>query len=79
MGVSDDRRRADVEHGEQVGQFLPDQQGWVVADRGAVLRYQRQGSAGWTDAGRDAALLPADATAVEVTRPAGTPVTVPLG
>ena len=62
---------------------LPDQQGWVVADRGAALRYQRGAGSGnsaqWIDAGKDAALIPADAVAVRVTRAGGAPVTVQLG
>jgi hypothetical protein len=47
---------------------LPDNQGWLVANVGATLRCRR-GSDGWLSVGRDAALLPARATAVEVTRP----------
>jgi hypothetical protein len=52
---------------------LPDGQGWVVADRGATLR-QRTGDGPWQAAGRDAALLPAAANEVEVTRPGMSPV-----
>jgi hypothetical protein len=56
---------------------LPDGQGWVVADRGAMLRH-RTGDGAWQNAGRDAALLPPAATEVEVTRPGWQPVTAPL-
>lgn len=51
---------------------LPDAQGWVVAAVGSSLRY-RIGSGAWVSAGKDAALLPAYATAVHVTPIAGTP------
>ncbi|HEU5110535.1 MAG TPA: hypothetical protein VFT95_18495, partial [Micromonosporaceae bacterium] len=44
---------------------LPGAAGWVVAKKGAVLRY-RLGDGAWTDAGADAALLPPEATAVSV-------------
>ncbi|MEU6206518.1 hypothetical protein ABZ814_23385 [Micromonospora musae] len=45
---------------------LPDEQGVLVAAEGAALDY-RIGTGKWHDAGRDAALLPADATEVRVT------------
>ncbi|WP_088287395.1 hypothetical protein [Kineosporia sp. A_224] len=59
---------------------LPERQGWVVASVGAALRYRVTPSGSWTDAGRDAALLPdADRLEVEVTRDGTTPVVVTLG
>ncbi|MER5332890.1 hypothetical protein [Micromonospora sp. NPDC002717] len=57
---------------------LPDGQGVLVAAEGAGLSY-RIGSGRWQDAGRDAALLPADATEVRVTAAGGEVVTVPVG
>jgi hypothetical protein len=48
---------------------FPDRQGWLVAAKGATFRY-RVGPGPWLTAGREAALLPAGATQVEVT-PAG--------
>ncbi|MFN2540403.1 MAG: hypothetical protein ABR549_19915, partial [Mycobacteriales bacterium] len=56
---------------------LPDAQGWVVAAVGSSLRY-RIGSGAWVSAGKDAALLPAHATAVQVTPLGGTPSVVNL-
>jgi hypothetical protein len=44
---------------------LPRGAGWVVAQRDATLRY-RTATSGWVDAGRNAALLPAGAVAVQV-------------
>ena len=44
---------------------LPDRQGWLVAAKGAQLAW-RTGSGAWTPAGRNAALLPAAATEVQV-------------
>ncbi|MBI4941271.1 MAG: hypothetical protein HY830_11045 [Actinobacteria bacterium] len=59
---------------------LPEGQGWVVADVGAALRYRVTPSGSWTDAGRDAALLPDAATLqVEVTRGGAAPAVVTLG
>ncbi|MEH1167855.1 hypothetical protein V6V47_20960 [Micromonospora sp. CPCC 205539] len=45
---------------------LPDSQGILVAAEGAVLTY-RSNAGQWQDAGRDAALLPADTTEIRVT------------
>jgi hypothetical protein len=56
---------------------LPDAQGWVVAAIGATLKYRIRSGA-WVSAGRDAALLPASATAVQVTAKGGAPVVVNL-
>ncbi|RLK23330.1 hypothetical protein DER29_1190 [Micromonospora sp. M71_S20] len=50
---------------------LPDGQGVLVATEGAALSY-RIGAGRWHDAGRGAALLPADATEVRVTAAGGT-------
>lgn len=47
---------------------LENGQGTLVAARGANLRYRTTTHGPWTDAGKDAALLPANATHVEVTR-----------
>jgi hypothetical protein len=44
---------------------LPDRQGWLVAAKGTQLAW-RTGSGAWTSAGRNAALLPAAATEVQV-------------
>ncbi|MER7334875.1 MULTISPECIES: hypothetical protein [unclassified Micromonospora] len=57
---------------------LPDAQGVLVAAEGATLSY-RVGAGRWQDAGRDAALLPADATDVRVTAADGEIATVPVG
>ncbi|MFG1775962.1 hypothetical protein ACGFIG_05975 [Micromonospora sp. NPDC049048] len=54
---------------------LPDGQGVLVAAEGAALSY-RVGAGEWHDAGRGAALLPADATEVRVTATGGTVSTV---
>ncbi|KAB1156472.1 hypothetical protein F6X68_11355 [Micromonospora sp. AMSO12t] len=54
---------------------LPDGQGVLVAAEGAALSY-RVGAGEWHDAGRGAALLPADATEVRVTAAGGTVTTV---
>ncbi|MEW2376113.1 hypothetical protein AB0883_08420 [Micromonospora sp. NPDC047812] len=54
---------------------LPGGQGVLVATEGAALSY-RTGAGRWHDAGRGAALLPADATEVRVTAPGGTVTTV---
>ncbi|MEN3360650.1 MAG: hypothetical protein V7637_4632 [Mycobacteriales bacterium] len=56
---------------------LPRQQGWLVAQKGAVLRYRTSAAGGWLDAGQNAALLPADAVTVQVTR-GGQVTDVPL-
>jgi hypothetical protein len=50
---------------------LPDGQGVLVVTEGAALSY-RVGTGRWHDAGRGAALLPADATQVRVTTAGGT-------
>ncbi|MBC6449026.1 hypothetical protein [Actinokineospora xionganensis] len=55
---------------------LENGQGTLVAARGAVLRYRVDGD--WIDAGKDAALLPANATQVEVTRDGTPPLFVTL-
>jgi hypothetical protein len=47
---------------------LPRGQGWLVAQRGAQLRYRTAAGGAWVDAGHNAALLPATAVAVQVTR-----------
>lgn len=57
---------------------LPDGQGILVAAEGAALSY-RVGGGRWQDAGRDAALLPANATEVRVTADDGQAATVPVG
>lgn len=54
---------------------LPDGQGVLVAAEGAALSY-RVGAGEWQDAGRGAALLPADATEVRVTAAGGAASTV---
>ncbi|MFY1598387.1 hypothetical protein [Micromonospora sp. WMMD737] len=54
---------------------LPDGQGVLVVAEGAALSY-RVGAGEWHDAGRGAALLPADATEVRVTAAGGTASTV---
>ncbi|RKN48598.1 hypothetical protein D7223_11515 [Micromonospora endolithica] len=56
---------------------LPDDQGVLVAAEGAALSY-RIGDGAWQGAGRNVALLPADATAVRVTDASGTVRTVPV-
>jgi hypothetical protein len=56
---------------------LPDNQGILVAAEGAALSY-RIGDGTWQDAGRDAALLPADATDVRVTDAGGAISSIPL-
>jgi hypothetical protein len=58
---------------------MPDEQGWVVAAYGAALRYRTTPGGPWTDAGRNAALLPDAAIEVEVTRDGQPPVAVRLG
>jgi hypothetical protein len=55
---------------------LPDGQGTVVAAEGAALSYRS--GAGWRDAGRDAALIPAGVTEVRVTPSGGAASTVRL-
>ncbi|GAA4029414.1 hypothetical protein GCM10022247_63130 [Allokutzneria multivorans] len=55
---------------------LPDGQGWVVASYGATLRYNLGGL--WVTAQGDAALLPAAATHLEITKPGAVAVVVPL-
>ena len=45
---------------------IPDDGGWIVADRGKELRYRTSPEAPWQKAGRDAALLPANTTEVLV-------------
>ncbi|MEK8105276.1 hypothetical protein NKG94_08965 [Micromonospora sp. M12] len=57
---------------------LPDDQGFLVAAEGSALSY-RVGDGQWQDAGRDAALLPATATDVQVTDADGTATSVPVG
>ncbi|WP_086819302.1 hypothetical protein [Allokutzneria sp. NRRL B-24872] len=47
---------------------LPDQQGWIVASYRASLKY-RIGEQDWVSVQGDAALLPASATHVEITKP----------
>lgn len=54
---------------------LPDEQGILIAAEGAALSY-RVGTGKWRDAGRDAALLPADATEVRVTPANGNATTM---
>lgn len=56
---------------------LPDNQGVLVAAEGAALSY-RIGDGTWQDAGRNAALLPADATDVRVIDAGGTVTSVPI-
>ena len=58
---------------------LPDGQGWIVASQGATLRY-RIGDQAWVGVQGDAALLPAAATHVEITKPGSqnSAMTVPL-
>lgn len=56
---------------------LPDEQGWIVAHYQAKLRYSTSSADGpWHDAGKDAALLPHDTEAVEVTLPGEEPEVV---
>ena len=50
---------------EPVRLRLPDGQGTLLAAEGASLRYRVAGGA-WQDAGRNAALLPADATEADI-------------
>jgi hypothetical protein len=57
---------------------LPDDQGVLVAAEGSALSY-RVGDGQWQDAGRDAALLPATATDVQVTDANGTVTSVQIG
>jgi hypothetical protein len=57
---------------------LPDRQGVFVAADGATLRY-RINRGLWQPAGRHAALLPAQATEVEITRVGAATKVVPLG
>ncbi|MEV4808725.1 hypothetical protein [Micromonospora avicenniae] len=56
---------------------LPDEQGILVAAEGATLDY-RISTGKWHDAGRDAALLPADATEVRVTPATGNATTMTI-
>ncbi|MGK5740072.1 hypothetical protein [Micromonospora sp. URMC 103] len=56
---------------------LPDRQGVLVAAEGAALGYQI-GAGKWHDAGRDAALLPANATKVRVTPATGNATTMSI-
>ncbi len=56
---------------------LPDNQGILVAAEGAALTYRR-GAGQWQDAGRNAALVPADSTEVRITTASGT-TTTPIG
>lgn len=51
--------------------------GWVVAAKGAALRW-RAGTGAWSAPLTDGGLLPAAATDVEVTRPGRPPAVVPL-
>lgn len=56
---------------------LPDERGWIVAHYQAKLRYSTSSADGpWHDAGNDAALLPHDTEAVEVTLPGEEPEVV---
>ncbi|WP_436491749.1 hypothetical protein [Actinokineospora sp. HUAS TT18] len=52
--------------------------GWLVAYYDAALRYRTSPDGPWTTAGRDAALLPANATEVEVTADGKQPKIVTL-
>lgn len=45
---------------------IPDGGGWIVADKGKALSYRTSSGGEWQDAGRDAALLPDNATEVKV-------------
>ncbi|MFI7678327.1 hypothetical protein [Actinophytocola sp. NPDC049390] len=45
---------------------IPDDGGWIVADKGKELSYRTSPDEEWQAVGRDAALLPADATEVLV-------------
>lgn len=45
---------------------IPDGGGWIVADKGKALSYRTSPDGDWQDAGRDAALLPDNATEVKV-------------
>jgi hypothetical protein len=45
---------------------IPDGGGWIVADKGKELSYRTSPGAAWQKSGRDAALLPANATEVLV-------------
>jgi hypothetical protein len=56
---------------------LPDGLGWAIAHDGALLRW-RTGAGAWVTAGRDAALLPPAATAVQVTLGSAPPTVVTL-
>jgi hypothetical protein len=57
---------------------LPDARGWVIAAPRAELAYRAPGSAVWTQAGAQAALLPdADAWEIRVTTKAGQRVVTP--
>lgn len=56
---------------------LRSNQGWVVASQGATLKYQI-GNGPWLDPQHNAALYPADATAIQVTKD-GQQNVVPLG
>ncbi|SDM99942.1 hypothetical protein [Allokutzneria albata] len=61
---------------------LPDKQGWILAAAGAVIRY-RIGQQPWVPLGGEAALLPDDATEVQLSKqaaPGSDPVvtTIPL-
>ena len=57
---------------------LPNGLGWIVADRGSMLQYRTAVGSPWQPAGVDAALLPANAIAVEVRRSGVTPMIVDL-
>lgn len=57
---------------------LPDGLGWIVAHYRATLRYRTAADGAWVDAGKDAALLPHNAEAVEVTVPGRPPEIVDL-
>jgi hypothetical protein len=56
---------------------LPGGRGWAVAEYGAGLRW-RTGAGPWSAGHRDAALVPAGATELELTRPGRPAVLVPL-
>ncbi|MGR6322486.1 hypothetical protein Q2K19_13175 [Micromonospora soli] len=56
---------------------LPDNQGVLVAAEGAALSY-RIGDGQWQDAGRNAALLPANITDVRVTDAGDTVTSIPV-
>jgi hypothetical protein len=74
-GAGDDVSRPDFE--EFVNTWLPDGQGYVVADYGAALSYRTSFDSQWKEAGVNAALLLDDAVEVQVIRD-GNPTVVSL-